>query len=70
MNSVEPEQARRGYSTTTALSFDDLVGPNQERRWKAQAEMLGGLAVEHSSNWLGCSKGSSLGLAPLRIRVA
>src|SRR4030095_8160671 len=57
---------RIGEKVTWRL-LDDLVCPQERRRRDRQARRLGGLEVDHQSNFVGSSTGRSPGLAPLRI---
>ena len=49
------------------ILFDHLVGDSKQRRRHVQADALAVLRLITSSNLVGCSTGSSAGLAPLKI---
>ena len=50
-------------------SLDDLVSECEQRRWKRQAERLGGRQIDHEIELVGCSTGMSARLRPAQYLV-
>jgi hypothetical protein len=59
--------SRAQLQTLTVSSFDHLVGADQQRSRKLDAERLGALEVDDASNFKAHSIGRSAGAVPFRI---